>query len=346
MKKTTYIIHVLIWVFPVIYILFLTDNFIIGVFSRAEGNLKIPLLYGTLLNMLLFYSISFYIIPHYFKKTKYLLCTFYIFGLLITITLLESLMDLFYIKINTPERSYAFFNNLVIGNLVIHIVFLGLSLADAFSRRMIQEEKNKQELVKEKLNTEIAYLKSQINPHFLFNILNNLFSLAYKNKDQATADGILKLSKMMRYMLYEGNKQKIPLSKEVDYLENYIDLQKMRFHPKDDIQIRMNKHGSLDSFLISPLLLIPFVENAFKHGISIENQSKIDLSFHLAHGIFNFSIQNTNHQTKNKKQKQNEYSGFGLNNVKNRLELLYQERHNLVISDHPDMYEVRLTLKE
>jgi len=344
MKRTEYFIHALLWLLPIVYILFLTDNFIIGVFSRRAGNLTIPLLYGTIINVLLFYSVSFYIIPRFFKKSKYLPCAFYIIGLLILLTFLESFIDLLYIKINTPDKDYAFLSNLLVGNLVIHIVFLGLSLAYAFSKKMIQEEKNKHKLIKEKLNTELAYLKSQINPHFLFNILNNLFSLAYKNKDPETADGIFKLSKMMRYMLYEGNKPKIPLSKEMEYIENYIELQKLRFHPDDNIQIQLNKYGMLDSFMIPPLLLIPFVENAFKHGISIENQSKITISIHLENNVFTFTIQNTNHKVKDIKNK--EYSGFGLKNVKNRLDMLYKDKHKLVIKDNPGIFEVKLTLKE
>src|SRR6056297_2856878 len=346
MKKTEYFIHILLWLLPVVYILYLTDNFIIGVFSRNAGNLTIPLLYGTIINVLLFYSVSLYIIPRFFKKSKYLPCAFYIIGLLILLTFLESFIDLLYIKINTPDKNYAFFSNLLVGNLVIHIVFLGLSLAYAFSKKMIQEEKNKQKLIQEKLNTEIAYLKSQINPHFLFNILNNLFSLAYKNKDTETAEGILQLSKMMRYMLYEGNKPKIPLSKEIEYIENYIDLQKLRFHPDDDIQIQLNKYGILDSFMIPPLLLIPFVENAFKHGISIENQSKINISIHLEKNVFTFKIQNTNHKVLIKDKKNMEYSGFGLKNVKNRLDMLYKDKYKLSIMDNPGIFEVELTLKE
>ncbi len=346
MKRTEYFIHILLWLLPIVYILFLTDNFIIGVFSRNAGNLSIPLFYGTLINILLFYSVSLYIIPRFFKDTKYLPCVFYIIGLLFLLTLTESFIDLLYIKINTPDKNYAFFSNLLVGNLVIHIVILGLSLAYAFSKKMIQEEKYKQKLIREKLNTEIAFLKSQINPHFLFNILNNLFSLAYKNNDTETADGILKLSKMMRYMLYEGNIPKIPLSKEIEYLENYIDLQQLRFHPDDDIQIQLNKYGILESFMIPPLLLIPFVENAFKHGISIDSQSKININVHLENDVFTFKIQNTNHKVVINEKKSMEYSGFGLKNVKNRLDMLYKDKHKLVIMDNPVTFEVKLTLKE
>lgn len=344
MKKKELLIHMLFWLLPIIYILFITDNFIIGIFSRKAGNLTIPLIYGTILNIVLFYTIALIIVPRYFKKNYYINWFFYILGVLIIITLVESIADLFYMKIANPDKHYDIIGNIFMGNFVIHIVFLGLSLAYAFSIKTIMDEKNKQKLIQEKLNTELAYLKSQINPHFLFNILNNLFSLALSNNDSETADGILKLSRMMRYMLYEGRIDKIPLSKEINYIENYIDLQKLRFHPDDDIKIHFEKSGAMDSFMISPFLLISFVENAFKHGISINHQSKIDIDIHLANNMLKFKVYNTKHYV-GKNKPDSEYSGFGLKNVKNRLEMLYKGLYELEISDDEKEFNVSLIIK-
>ncbi|MCB2196074.1 MAG: histidine kinase [Bacteroidetes bacterium] len=254
--------------------------------------------------------------------------------------MIESLIDFTVIHAYKPNKYYDLAGNIFIGNLVIHIVFYGLSLAYIFSVKAVRGEQQKQRLIQEKLYSELTYLKSQVNPHFLFNTLNNLFSLARKNKDFETANGISKLSKMMRYMLYEGNTDKIMLSKEIDYIENYINLQKLRFHPDDDITIGFNYTGNIESFMIAPLLLIPFVENAFKHGISIQNHSYIMINVHVKGDVLEFIIRNTKHSA----DKNSEYSGFGLNNVQNRLQMLYENEHELIIKETDIEYQVTLIL--
>jgi LytS/YehU family sensor histidine kinase len=197
-------------------------------------------------------------------------------------------------------------------------------------------EKVKSRLENEKLIAELAFLKSQINPHFLFNSLNNIYSLAYQ-KAEKTPEAILKLSEIMRYMLYESNVDKVALSDEIRYLQNYIELQKLRF--KDHIHIKFEIIGDLFGLKITPLILISFVENAFKHGIATDIDVPISITLNLSQGKLFF-------QVVNKKSEMNKdmTGGIGLSNVKRRLELLYKGQYNLNIDDKNDIYRCELNL--
>jgi len=341
MIKKEHIIHLVLWSIPCIYILFISENFIIGVFSKRENTLLVPFIYGTLFNMLLFY-INIRIINKSFEsngfRNKWILFAIIV---LVSINFLETFIDYQFINLREPIKN-GLFGDIFIGNLVIHIVFFGLAIAYVFTFKAINNEKQKNILMQEKLTTELSFLKSQINPHFLFNTLNNLFSLARKNNDEETANGITQLSKMMRYMLYEGDIDKIPLNKEIEYIENYIYLQKLRFHSDDEIEIKMEVLGNTESFLICPLVLIPFVENAFKHGVRIQNPSKIDINIKVVDASLIFEIQNTQHEYTGFKEK---YSGFGMENVQNRLDLLYKNSYELIVNDDKSCFQVILKIE-
>jgi LytS/YehU family sensor histidine kinase len=179
-------------------------------------------------------------------------------------------------------------------------------------------------------------LKSQINPHFLFNSLNNIYSLAYQ-KSEKTPEAILKLSEIMRYMLYESNEDKVELSNEIRYLENYIELQKLRF--KDNIYIKFEINGDPLGLMITPLVLISFVENAFKHGIATDSENPISISLNLTDGKLLFHVSNI-------KSSMNKdiTGGIGLQNVQRRLSLIYKDRYRLQIDDTNDIYNCELYL--
>ncbi|NQV75960.1 MAG: histidine kinase, partial [Bacteroidetes bacterium] len=177
---------------------------------------------------------------------------------------------------------------------------------------------------------------SQINPHFLFNSLNNIYSLAYQKADK-TPEAILKLSEIMRYMLYESNEDKVALSDEIRYLENYIELQKLRFKDKTHIKFEIN--GDTDIQKITPLVLISFVENAFKHGIATDRENPISI-------ILNVFANKLFFQVINRKSNQNkdETGGIGLQNVRRRLDLVYKGQYRLHIEDGNDIYNCELYL--
>jgi sensor histidine kinase YesM len=195
------------------------------------------------------------------------------------------------------------------------------------------------EMAKEKAEAELNFLKSQINPHFLFNSLNSVYFLIDKQNPDAR-QALHKFSDMLRYQLYEMNGERIPIEKEIRYLEDYMDLQKLRKDEKYTVQF--NCSPDVKGFSIEPLLLIPFVENAFKH-ISHNNDKKnfVNLEMSRSNGLFRFSVENS----KESNQRTTEaHGGIGLNNVKRRLELLYPGKHELDINDSPEKYSVNLKL--
>jgi two-component system, LytTR family, sensor kinase len=221
--------------------------------------------------------------------------------------------------------------------LFIFIIVFGLSIAYFFLKEWSRVEKMRSELAAVQLDTEVKFLKSQVNPHFLFNTLNNLFSMAQKKGNDDLADGISKLSGMMRYMIYESNEQHVPLKKEIEYLENCILLNELRY-AEGDATVAFKYPVQTEGLLIAPMLFIPFVENAFKHGVAIGRSSEIDISIAVADKKLTFTCENTIYSVK----KMDEKSGIGLENVKRRLALLYPGKYELWINNAGNKYIVNL----
>jgi len=192
---------------------------------------------------------------------------------------------------------------------------------------------------KAQLATELKFLRSQVSPHFLFNVLNNLVSMA-RYKSDLLEPSLIKLSGLMRYMLYEANESKVSTAQEIDYIRNYIALQKMRF--EDDVDIRTTIQDEGDVYAIEPMLLIPLVENAFKHGVATGNNQFI--SINLTIGDYTLSLSVKNSFVKDGSSKDSN-SGIGLNNLKARLNLLYPQRHKLTIDESNDVFDANLIIK-
>jgi len=195
-----------------------------------------------------------------------------------------------------------------------------------------------------KSDANLNFLKSQINPHFLFNALNTLFGTALQENAERTGEGIQKLGDMMRFMLHENTLDKISLTREVEYLNNYIDLQKLRTSRSADIKIDTHIEEQLNNLQITPMLLIPFIENAFKHGISLQQPSYIKITLQTKEKTLYFDISNSIYiKADNDPEKLK--SGIGLENVKQRLALLYFGRHELIIRESAQEFFVHLTLE-
>ncbi len=222
--------------------------------------------------------------------------------------------------------------------LFIFIIVFGLSIAYFFLKEWSRVEKMRSELAAVQLDTEVKFLKSQVNPHFLFNTLNNLFSMAQKKGNDDLADGISKLSGMMRYMIYESNEENVPLKKEIEYLDNCILLNKLRY-ADDEVKVIFGHPEQTEGVLIAPMLFIPFVENAFKHGVAIGRSSEIDISISVANKQLTFTCENTIYSVK---KMDVEKSGIGLENVKRRLALLYPGKYELFIKTDDNRYIVNL----
>lgn len=210
--------------------------------------------------------------------------------------------------------------------------------------RIIIDNRAKQQLLKERetqhLKSELTFLRSQISPHFMFNVLNNLVALARKKSD-SLEPAIVSLSHLMRYMLYESDDSRVLLGKEVDYIKSFISLQMLRF--RDSVKTNLDVQGNIDLYAIEPMLLIPFVENAFKHGTGMLETAVIDinLSINEVTRHMHFSVTNDVGPVDDSKDGS---SGIGIANVRRRLAILYPNKHELTISNTPDKFTVDLSI--
>jgi len=228
------------------------------------------------------------------------------------------------------------------------INFICLFIITAFSTLVrvpldwIKMQKEKKELITKNIQTELQFLKNQINPHFLFNTLNNLYALTLKKSDYAP-EVVLKLSDMMRYMLYECNEKWVSLSKEIQYIKNYVELERIRLSKYADISVETE--GDPEGIYVAPLLFIPFIENSFKHGLKTSlDGAYIQAKFIIRSETVEFIVKNSKSQMMPGFVKKNKVGGIGLTNVRKRLELLYPDLHQLKTEDSPDSYEIHLFL--
>jgi two-component system, LytTR family, sensor kinase len=289
---------------------------------------------------LLVYICNYLLIPKLLYKRHYLLfvlaficlvagSSFYKMSLIGKITDNRMLSNW---SINLKGRIY--------DNVIPHffLVIAGVAVKLMFDHFKMQQTLIR--IAREKAETELSFLKSQINPHFLFNSLNSVYFLIDKNNVEARA-ALHKFSDMLRYQLYEIKDRKIPIEKEVSYLEDYISLQQLR---NDQCSIQVRLLPGTKSFQIEPLLLIPFVENAFKHlsHFSDGRQNEIRIDLTRENGEMNFAVRNT---TEGKQLQVYEAGGIGLANVKRRLELLYPQKHQLLIEEKQGWFGVELKIK-
>ncbi len=223
-------------------------------------------------------------------------------------------------------------------NAVLFLLVFTVGTCISVIQRWLQTEQNRKETENEKLNTELSFLKSQVNPHFFFNTLNNIYSLAVVRSEK-TAPAVMKLSSIMRYILTETQSDLVPLSNEVDFIHNFIDLQKVRL--TDKVMLHFSAEGDIDTLLIAPLIFIPFVENAFKYGVSTKESSSIRIDIKTEGNIIIFNSVNYIVVTENTLT---ENTGIGINNVKRRLELMYPGKHILTTEEKDNYYSVHLEI--
>ncbi len=334
------LIHILVWAIG--YFLILKYTSTIGDFRKDEGPYWVALLFGMLMNQVIFYTTAFLIVPKFLrlKKTKTLI--FLLAAVLLSFTLFESFIDYNYLVnfFSSESESFPvyFFYNLAIGFFIL-LVALSYSLL----KYWMQNEKLKRVLLEDKLFTEMAFLKSKINPHFLFNVLNSLFAKSLKHNAPELADGISKLAELMRYMVYETNEEKVALEKEIHHLKNFIEVYQLRIAENDDVFINFVTKGDTQTVKISPMLLIPFVENAIKHGVSPKTTSVIDIFIENRNNVLNFKVTNTLHKRTNGIEDTS--SGFGLDNLKRRLSILYPDSYTLEAKEENGFYISILNLE-
>jgi LytS/YehU family sensor histidine kinase len=282
---------------------------------------------------ILFYLNAYYFFPIIFNRKGFI---FYLLSLIASIIIAYFLakyvdQDLFPVK-----RKW---NRSPIFNILSYLFIFVVSTSYRIIVDYIKDQKVLKEKETENLKTELSFLRSQVSPHFMFNVLNNLVSLARKKSDKMEP-ALIQLSNLLRYMLYEGNQGKINLAQELKYLNGYIDLQKLRFG--DDVEIIFDYQGEINEFELEPMLLIPFVENAFKHGMGSQNKPIIKITMLVENKTLTFEVENEIVQNGESKD---DSSGIGLANAKRRLELLYNQNYSLNISEDNNLFKVHLKIK-
>ena len=281
-----------------------------------------------------FYLNTFLLFPQFILKKKLLL---YVSAQVLFIAILFFLHWIFFLLL-VSDRSFMAVNFFLF-NLFPYLFILAASTAYSMILDKIQNDKLVQEKENENLKTELSFLRSQVSPHFMFNVLNNMVALARKQSAQLEPS-LIKLSSLMRYMLYEADEDKVPLEKEIEYLQSFIDLQQQRFGKNVKLNVSINDTDR--NYDIEPMLLIPFVENAFKHGAGLVEDAQIDIDLRAKNNLLQFSVRNKyNRGTEEIKDKT---SGIGLTNAKRRLNLLYGKNHTLLINKNGCWFTISLQL--
>ena len=292
---------------------------------EIHTDIDVNLFYYKQLAYILFFFLSYFLTLFVVKKNKY--------GLGFLFLCMIALMIPFFIG-KTGFDYYSF------QGMYGAIKSIGFAILFFWGFDWFNKQKLAKELEKQNLQSELSLLKNQVNPHFLFNTLNNIDSLVKKNPDCAS-QSIVELSEMMRYMLYEANVDKVPLQKELDYIDNYLNLQKLQYFNEDLVEYAIT--GIPGNMEIAPMLFIPFIENAFKHCTNKEVKQAIRFSFLLEYNKIRFEAINISDKTQIISK--DKTGGIGLETIKRRLEILYPNRYSLVIQEKNDLFCVSLAIQ-
>lgn len=358
LKKNS--VHVLVWLAFVFLMNSKPLGLAWGMFSREEGSIFLPLFYGTAIGAFIFYFNVRILIPNYFSKNKKIKYLLYAFLLFLGASMIETIMDLIVlvnknyelvsVKLKEAPLSefinwiIVIFLNVITANLVCWI----FAFAYKFPIEWVKSERQKNELEKDKLRSELDFLKAQINPHFLFNGINSIYHLIGEDNAMAKST-MLQFSGLLRYQLYDCSVNYISIEKELDYINNYINIEKVR--KGEDAIFTFNLPNvddvpMLKKFKIAPLLITPFLENAFKYLSHFSNRDKnfIKLNLNITKaGILTMDLSNSYDDTF--KIKKDSSGGIGLENVKRRLQILYPDKkNNLKITASGNVFLVNLML--
>ena len=288
---------------------------------------------------LLVYITNLFLIPKFLYRKQYVIFSV-IYFTMIAASSLWKINIIGHILMSQDFNIWDNFKTRIYDNFIPHILLVSTGAAFKILTDYAKAQRHIGEMAKEKAEAELNFLKQQINPHFLFNSLNSVFFLIDKKNEEAR-NALHRFSEMLRYQLYECNGEKIPVEKEMSYLNDYVNLQRLR--KGENFQITFNQSKNLKDFLIEPLLLIPFVENSFKHLSHFDkedNEVHIDVS--RVNNCMFLKVSNT---TNGNRIKENDKGGIGLINVKRRLELLYPRKHTLDISEDKRWYNVNLEIE-
>ncbi len=327
-------IHIVFWL-VFMGALILLDRNDLGVWTNILSNLTMTLFFAGIA-----YINILYLIPKYlFTRKTFLYVVFLITGIVLITPVYISLQLLIYR--NYPDKASLYYFN--VSSIIFLELFVAIgSLFYAIIVDWMKKRAEVSELYTTNIETELNFLKTQINPHFLFNTLNSIYALALKKSDEAP-DLILKLSEIMRYMLYDCNEDTVPLDQEISYLKNYLDLEKFRKGTNNEIIFSVE--GDPEGKSVVPLLFITFVENAFKHGVNNVEKGFVRIHFRILEDQLEFDIENSVSPQIHLSRLQSGSGGIGLENARRRLELLYPGQNALKITKNLDSFRVKLTIK-
>lgn len=315
------------------------------ILKKAPLILVTALIWGVLHLVIISYTVVYYLVPKFFVKKKYVLFTVGVLLLFIGVFGLNILYNLITKQFahaigTTPQQPYIFLRGSIIRMFGNAPLICGLLLSLKTLKTWHQKQLENETLTREKANAELQLLKAQIHPHFLFNTLNNIYSFTL-TKSPLASELVQKLSDMLGYMITDCDHSIVPLEKEIHLIKDYIGLEKVRYGDRLDIQMHVN--GECKNKMIAPLLMIPFVENCFKHGASVmRGKQWMQLSIHVNNNVLYFNLTNSKplHPVNSKSK-----NGIGLLNVKKRLALLYPDKHELIINANDGVYNVQLQIE-
>ncbi len=339
-------LHFVAWVFVIVYFEFFLGFEIEYVVEGADfsytANIK-ALSPATFIGIGLFYLNALFLAPKYlFGQKRQAFIAYILIAVLIALTL-QSIIHFFDAEVfNLPFIDFYVYELLGNRSVLMLVIFVIPSFVYSYYHQNLKMEIQKRSILSEKLNSELTFLRSQINPHFLFNTLNNLFAMAKEQGNEEIASYILKLSGQLRYAVYDSNTPTVRLWDDLFFIKNYLDLYKLGLsHSNDGSNIKFESNVQEDSPLkIAPMLLIPFVENALKFGLGKKKEGEINILCDLQGRKLNFEIKNTIMP----KGDLDKTGGVGLINVKKRLELIYPNDHQLKINDDGAIFEVKLAI--
>ncbi len=348
------VLWVLCWTYFFPFLKGAEDYVFIYPFNLKDGSLYWGISKGILMTTLLFFGNIYYAIPRFLKrkkiKTYLLVLVILFFGLLPLEEGVEEIIKYFY---NLPDNFEALYGadydnlpmrrSLAFPHILRNTGFLALSFGYRYFKdwqHLLKKQTREQTLLAEKTKVELNFLKSQVNPHFLFNSLNNIYAITERNNDSEASEAITKLSNLMRFMIYDSQAEFINLKEEVKYIQDYIEIQQLRY-ADEEVIVNLKVNGDLHKSKVSPFMLIPFVENAFKYGVAIHQSSIIKIGISVEEDKLHFNVRNKILNTTSN----HVYSGIGIDNVKKRLELVYPDKYHLDIQKDNECFDVNLRIQ-
>lgn len=330
-------LHFAFW--GLVSILFMSLNL------SSSGHSGIADMFTSLVEFLISVCIPVYVnliffIPLFFHERKFVQYALVVISFIVLFTLALCVVEIYILGMYKNFNDPHLFRHLFMTNLVIITIFVVTTSSLKLSKKWYMNRAEMQRLRLEKAEAELQFLRTQVNPHFLFNTLNNIYALVLSKENDKAGGMILKLSDIMDYMIHDSKAESVLLQTEINHIGNYLDLEKIRLTGQDHIDFVSQTDA--DHYRIAPFILLPFIENGFKHGISNTiNNGYIKINIHAASGVLKFKVENSKPASSDKSIN----NGIGLSNIKRRLEIIYPGKHELEILDNPCSFKVSLSVR-